>query len=136
YVSSNGNNNNVASPCTDEPVTVNKADVNQTTKQTILPNDMSTLTSSFGGIGGKGTVSPFGPNNATVDPGRAAPLYTSGGVPVTFSMLLGYTAATNNQSTTVSDTGTYKWLVEYSGDTNHKPTTSACGVEKFSIDNG
>jgi hypothetical protein len=32
--------------------------------------------------------------------------------------------------------GTWRWKVSYSGDSNNEASTSACGVEQFTIDNG
>ncbi|HEX9520169.1 MAG TPA: hypothetical protein VF940_28825 [Streptosporangiaceae bacterium] len=34
-----------------------------------------------------------------------------------------------------SDEGTWRWQVTYSGDANNVGTTSACGVENFTITN-
>jgi hypothetical protein len=32
--------------------------------------------------------------------------------------------------------GTWRWQVVYSGDSNNNGTTSACGVENFTLTNG
>jgi hypothetical protein len=46
------------------------------------------------------------------------------------------TYSTTSTTFIASTNGTWRWLVTYSGDANNKSTTSACGVENFTIDNG
>jgi hypothetical protein len=46
------------------------------------------------------------------------------------------TYSTTNSSFVASTLGTWRWQVNYSGDANNSPTTSACGVERFTIANG
>ena len=45
------------------------------------------------------------------------------------------TYSTTNTTFVASDEGTWRWLVSYAGDANNLPTTSACGVENFTIRN-
>ncbi len=45
------------------------------------------------------------------------------------------TYSTTNTTCLANDTGTWRWQVDYSGDGNNKPATSACGVENFTITN-
>ena len=46
------------------------------------------------------------------------------------------TYSTSNTSFVVGALGTWRWLVTYSGDANNNSTTSACGVERFTLANG
>ena len=112
-------------------MTVDKADTSQATVQKLLPNDKTTVSSSFGTPGGTVDFSLYGPNNATCDPSGAAPVYSELGVALDGNG----EAKTSNNGTYVNDEGTYRWLTEYSGDATHNPSTSECGVEQFTIDN-
>jgi len=47
----------------------------------------------------------------------------------------GGTYNTTNTTVFASTPGTWRWLITYSGDGNNSPTTSACGVENFTITN-
>jgi hypothetical protein len=128
--SGDGSNSPATTECGDanESSVVNKASSSISTAQNLLPNDTATVTPS----GATGTVDfkLFGPGNATCDPSGDAPVYSESDV-----ALSGGTASTSNIATTVSTEGTYRWLIEYSGDATHDGSTSACGVEAFTLDN-
>jgi hypothetical protein len=132
HYSGDANNNPVDTACNDpgESSAVGKADTTSSTAQSLLPNDSMTLSSAFGNIGGTVDFYLYGPNNPTCDPAGATPAYQQLGVSVSAG-----SAQTTNSSTFVTTPGTYKWLVVYSGDGNHNGSTSACGVEQFTIDN-
>ena len=45
------------------------------------------------------------------------------------------TYSTTNTTFIASTQGTWRWKVSYSGDATNAGSTSACGVEQFTIDN-
>jgi hypothetical protein len=118
-------NNAAASACADEAVVVAKATSGITTEQSLTPNDTATVT----GQSPTGSVdfSLFSPADPTCS---AAPAFaqTAG--------LSGGQGSTSNTSFVVTQSGTWRWLVEYGGDANNGGATSACGVERFTIVNG
>jgi hypothetical protein len=120
------NNKPAASACADEAVVVAKATSGITTAQSLLPNDTATVT----GQSPTGSVdfSLFSP----ADP-------TCSGTPA-FAETAGLNgsgqASTSNTSFVMNQAGTWRWLVEYGGDSNNGGATSACGVERFTIVNG
>ena len=125
------NNSPALTECKDanESSTVTKATSSISTAQDLLPNDTATVTGT-GTISGTVDFKLFGPNNATCAAGGAAPVYQELNVAIANG-----TASTTNLVTKVSTEGTYKWLVVYSGDGTHDGSTSACGVEQFTLDN-
>ena len=116
-------------PCKDanEASVVNKASSDTATAQTLLPNDTATIT-GVGTVGGTVDFQLYGPGDATCS---GTPVFEQLGVAVTSGL-----ASTSNTSTTVTAEGTYKWVVVYSGDANHNGSTSPCGEEFFTLDNG
>jgi hypothetical protein len=48
----------------------------------------------------------------------------------------GGSASTSNTSVAVSDSGTYYWLAEYSGDATHKAVNSCAESTQVAITNG
>jgi len=97
-----------------------------TTAQSYYPNDTATITG-----GGTGTVDfkLYGPFT-----GAQTPVCT--GTPVVSALnvaVAGGSAATNNTTQAVTASGTYVWLVSYSGDAKHTPATSSCGTEQFTL---
>jgi hypothetical protein len=46
------------------------------------------------------------------------------------------TASTSNDDFVASTPGTWRWRVSYLGDDENQPSTSDCGVERFTIENG
>jgi hypothetical protein len=125
--SGDANNNAATSVCTSEIVTVNKNKPAMTTAQNLLPNDTSTLSGTTGDAGGSITFGLFSPSDATCS---GAPAYTQT-VPVSGSG----SYSTTNTTFLAAAEGTWRWLVTYSGDANNEGSTSACGVERFTITN-
>ena len=95
------------------------------------------MTATAGGTPtGTVTFELFGPNNTTCDPDGPDPVYSEPGV----TLNAGGSAVTSNTtfSITSATSSQYKWLVSYSGDSNHLPIAGTCGGENFTltIDNG
>jgi hypothetical protein len=90
------------------------------THQSVIPNDSATITG-----GGGGTVR-FRLFSGTSCSGTALLDETDGSI-------VGGAAATTNTTVSVDASGTYSWLVEYSGDATHTGATSACGAERFVV---
>ncbi|MEV7522133.1 hypothetical protein [Streptomyces sp. NPDC091371] len=126
--SGDANNEAAISACTSEPLVVTTAASRISTTQSFFPNDSATVSSDFGTP--TGTVKFRLYNNATC---TGTPIHDSGDVP-----LVNGSASTNNTTDRVSTTGTYRWLVEYSGDASHDPVTSECGTENtaLTVNNG
>jgi hypothetical protein len=97
------------------------------TAQNLLPNDVATISLASSTAGGNITFSLFPPSDTTCS-GTAT--YTET-VPVNGNG----DYHTSNTSTLVSDEGTWRWLVSYSGDANNDPATSTCGTEHFVLAN-
>lgn len=77
--------------------------------------------------GGTITFSLFGPGDATCS---GVPALTQ-----TVSVSGNGTYNTTNSTFIANTEGTWRWKVVYSGDANNTSTTSACGVENFTITN-
>ncbi|KHK96219.1 hypothetical protein LK09_16450 [Microbacterium mangrovi] len=130
YTSGDGNNNNATSTCTDEHLVVNKAQPTVATAQNLIPNDTMTVSGGFGTPGGTVDFMLFSPSDPTCS---GTPAYKELGVAVS-----GGSASTTNTGAgafIASDAGTWNWKSVYSGDSNNKGATSACGVEHFTIVN-
>ncbi|HUR23390.1 MAG TPA: hypothetical protein VMZ73_05920, partial [Acidimicrobiales bacterium] len=127
-------NNTATGTCGDtgETSVVNPGTSAISTAQTLLPNDSATLTGLTATAGGTVTFKLFAPGNATCsEVSPAAASYTQAvnvSGPNTYS--------TTNTTVNATTVGTWRWLVVYSGDTNNTSSTSACGVENFTITNG
>jgi hypothetical protein len=126
--SGDSNNNPATSTCSDEHLVVTKAQPGISTAQNLLPNDDATISGGFGTPGGTITFSLFSPSDATCS---GTPAYTQ-----TVNVSGNGTYSTTNTTFLATDTGTWRWLVSYSGDGNNEAATSACGVENFTITNG
>jgi hypothetical protein len=122
------NNNGASSPCTDEQLVVNPNTTGITTAQTILPNDSSTISGATGNAAGSVTFQLFGPADSTCG---GTPAYSQ-----TVNVSGAGTYSTTNTGFSATTPGTWQWKVTYSGDSNNSKSTSACGVEKFTITNG
>lgn len=127
--SGDAKNNAASSDCASEPLVVNPNTPSMTTAQNLIPNDSATLSGATASATGTITFNLFSP----LDPlcsGQAAytKQVTVGGGVTTYS--------TSNSTFIASAVGTWRWQVTYSGDTNNVGTTSACGVEQFSLTNG
>ena len=134
--SGDSNNNGATSACTSEILTVGKASPTSSTAQSLLPNDSFTLTGSTSNAGGTITFSLFSPSDATCagTPAFTQDVNVSGDG--TYKTTNGSTCPTPGPTCVLAtDEGTWRWLVVYSGDANNNGTTSACGVENFTITN-
>lgn len=125
--SGDAKNNSAVSPCASEQLVVSPNNPAISTAQDLLPNDSATLTGATATAGGTFTFSLFAPSAPTCS---GTPAYTQ---PV--SVNGNGTYSTTNTTFHVTDPGTWRWLVVYSGDGNNTGTTSACGVENFTITN-
>jgi hypothetical protein len=125
--SGDANNNGATSVCTSEHLVVTKAQPAMTTAPNLIPNDDSTIT---GGSSPTGTITfnLFSPSDSTC---AGAPALTQ-----TVTVNGNGTYSTTNTSFVASALGTWRWQVTYSGDANNNPTSSACGVERFTLANG
>jgi Prealbumin-like fold domain len=103
-----------------------KAVTSTSTAQHLLPNDSA----SIGGrdpVGGKAKFELFAPGDDTC----------SGNPAFTQTVdVVGGQASTSNDGFVASAEGTWRWKVSYLGDDENQPSTSDCGVERFTIANG
>lgn len=124
--SGDANNNAATSVCTEEHLVVTKAKPSNSTAQTLLPNDSFTLTGGFSPTGSI-TFNLYSPSDATCS---GQPAFTQ-----TVNVSGNGTYSTSNTTVFASTAGTWRWQNAYSGDANNEGTTSACGVESFTIKN-
>ena len=122
------NNLGATSPCTSEKLVISPNSPAITTAQNLIPNDAATISGVTSNAGGTVTFNLFSPGDATCS---GAPALTQ---QVTVNG--NGTYKTTNSTFIASDTGEWRWQVIYSGDPNNNGTTSACGVENFTITNG
>jgi hypothetical protein len=125
--SGDADNNPASSDCTTEQLVVNKNQPGIVTAQDLLPNDDATISGATATAGGSITFSLFAPTDATCS---GTPAFTQ-----TVSVSGNGTYETTNTTFHALAEGTWRWLVVYSGDANNESTTSACGVENFTITN-
>jgi hypothetical protein len=128
--SGDAKNDPATSDCTSEKLVVNPNNTNISTAQHLIPNDDATITGATQNAGGTITFDLYSPGDATCS-GPAA--FTE---QVTVNGNDTYkTTNTGANAFVASDEGTWRWQVSYSGDNNNSGSTSACGVEKFTITN-
>jgi len=128
--SGDASNNGATSGCTTEKLVVQPNTPGISTAQHLIPNDDATITGATSDAGGSITFNLYSPGDATCS-GSAA--FTQ---QVTVSGDGTYKTTNNGPGAFVSSTeGTWRWQVTYSGDANNVGTTSACGVENFTITN-
>jgi hypothetical protein len=127
HYSGDAKNDGATSVCTDEHLVVNKNQPSISTAQNLLPNDDATLSGLTSNAGGKVTFSLYSPDDATCS---GDPAYTQ-----TVDVSGNGKYSTTNTTFLAGEEGTWRWLVTYSGDANNRGTTSACGVERFTIAN-
>jgi len=128
--SGDANNNGATSDCTSEKLVVNPNTPGISTAQHLIPNDDATITGATSDAGGNITFNLYSPGDTTC----------SGPVAFTQQVTVAgngtyKTANTGANAFVASDEGTWRWQVTYSGDANNVGTTSACGVENFTITN-
>jgi hypothetical protein len=107
---------------------VAKQNTAMTTAQNLIPNDDANLSGATSTAGGTITFDLFIPGDTTCS---GTPAYTQ-----TVNVSGPGTYSTTNTNFIASMEGTWRWKVSYSGDSNNEASTSACGVEQFTIDNG
>lgn len=125
--SGDANNDPATSDCTSEHLVVTRNQPSNSTAQNLLPNDSFTLSGATANAGGTVTFNLYAPSDATCS---GAPAYTQ-----TVNVSGNSTYNTSNSTVFATAEGTWRWLVSYSGDANNEGTTSACGVENFTITN-
>jgi hypothetical protein len=125
--SGDANNTGATSLCTSEHLVVVKKTTAMTTAQNLIPNDDANLSGATNTAGGTITFELFSPADADCS---ETPAYTQ-----TVNVSGPDTYSTTNTTFIASTEGTWRWKVNYSGDANNKASTSACGVEQFTIDN-
>jgi hypothetical protein len=127
--SGDANNESATSDCTSEHLVVTKKQPGMTTAPNLIPNDDATISGATGSAGGTITFELFSPAAGATCSGTPA-------LTQTVAVSGNGTYSTTNTSFVASTLGTWRWQVSYSGDANNDPTTSACGVESFTIANG
>jgi hypothetical protein len=125
--SGDANNQGATSTCTEEHLVVNKNQPSNSTAQNLLPNDSFTLSGATANASGTVTFNLYNPNDATCS---GTPALTQ-----TVNVNGNGTYNTTNTTFLATTEGTWRWLITYSGDANNEGTTSACGVEQFTIAN-
>jgi len=125
--SGDANNSGATSLCTSEHLVVVKKTTAMTTAQNLIPNDDANLSGATSAAGGTITFELFSPADADCS---ETPAYTQ-----TVNVSGPDTYSTTNTTFIASTEGTWRWKVSYSGDANNEGSTSACGVEQFTIDN-
>ena len=122
------NNNGATSACASEKLIINPNTPNMTTAQNLIPNDDATISGATSDASGTITFNLFNPADATCSgtPALTQQVTVNGNG----------TYKTTNSTFIASDTGEWRWQVIYTGDGNNVGTTSACGVENFTISNG
>src|SRR5215216_5383543 len=125
--SGDANNTGATSACTSEHLVVVKKTTAMTTAQNLIPNDDANLSGATSTAGGTITFELFSPADADCS---ETPAYTQ-----TVNVSGAGTYSTTNTTFIASTEGTWRWKVNYSGDANNEASTSACGVEQFTIDN-
>jgi hypothetical protein len=125
--SGDANNNSATSDCQSEQLVVSKNNPSISTAQNLIPNDDATISGATSDAGGTITFNLFSPSDATCSgtPALTQDVKVSGSG----------TYSTTNTTFIAKAEGTWRWRVDYSGDNNNKPTSSACGVESFTIKN-
>jgi hypothetical protein len=115
------------SDCSTEVLVVNPNLTALSTAQNLLPNDNATLSGATSNAGGTITFNLFAPSDATC---AGSPALTQ-----TVNVSGNGTYSTTNTTFLATAEGTWRWQVIYSGDANNVGSTSACGVERFTIAN-
>jgi hypothetical protein len=126
--SGDADNNGATSVCTSETVVVNPNKTAISTVQNVIPNDAATITGATSSAGGTITFNLYSPSDATCS---GTPALTQ-----TLTVAGNGTYITTNTTFIASQNGEWRWQIVYSGDANNVGSTSACGVENFTITNG
>jgi len=126
--SGDANNDGATSACKSEILVVNKNVSAISTVPNLIPNDDATLSGLTDNAGGKVVFNLYSPSDATCS---GAPAYSQ-----TVDVTGNGTYSTTNTTFIAKALGTWRWQVTYSGDANNDGSSSQCGVEHFTIDNG
>jgi hypothetical protein len=126
--SGDANNDEATSACQSEIVVVNKNTSAISTVPNLIPNDDATLSGLTDNAGGTVVFNLYSPSDATCS---GTPAYTQ-----TVDVTGNGTYSTTNTTFIAKIVGTWRWQVTYSGDANNDGSSSQCGVEHFTIDNG
>jgi hypothetical protein len=124
--SGDANNKPATSVCTSEHLVVTRRSPAISTAQNLIPNDDATISGAFSPTGTV-TFNLYSPADSTCS---GTPALTQ-----TVNVNGNGTYSTTNTTFIASTEGTWRWKVTYSGDANNNATSSACGVENFTIDN-
>jgi hypothetical protein len=127
FYSGDAKNTASRSDCTTEVLVVPPNTTAISTAQNLIPNDDATLGGATSDAGGTITFNLYAPSDATC---AGTPAFTQ-----TVNVSGNGTYSTTNTTFIASDEGTWRWRVVYSGDNNNLSSTSACGVERFTIAN-
>jgi hypothetical protein len=128
FYSGDTKNSAARSDCSTEVLVVNPNITALSTAPNLIPNDDATLSGATSNAGGTITFNLFSPSDATC---AGTPAYT-----LQVNVSGNGTYSTTNTTFVASALGTWRWQVIYSGDANNVGSTSACGVEQFTIANG
>jgi hypothetical protein len=128
--SGDANNNGATSDCTSEKLVVKPNTPGISTAQHLIPNDDATITGATSDASGNIAFNLYSPGDTTC----SGPVAFTQTVPVAGNGTY-KTTNTGANAFVASDEGTWRWQVTYSGDANNASTTSACGVENFTITN-
>ncbi len=126
--SGDANNDGATSACQSEILVVNKNHSAISTVPNLIPNDDATVSGLTDDAGGTVVFNLYSPSDATCS---GTPAYTQ-----TVDVTGNGTYSTTNTTFIAKASGTWRWQVTYSGDANNDGSTSQCGVEHFTIDNG
>ncbi len=126
--SGDANNDGATSACQSEILVVNKNQSAISTVPNLIPNDDATVSGLTDDAGGTVVFNLYSPSDATCS---ETPAYTQ-----TVDVTGNGTYSTTNTTFIAKAAGTWRWQVTYSGDANNESSTSQCGVEHFTIDNG
>ena len=118
-----------------ENVIVQPAESAVMTSQSLIPNDTAYVTGA--------SFTPTGPVTFSLydNPGcMGSPVYTQQSALAPTLNLKEASAFTTNTGLpivgfTATGDGTWYWKVSYEGDINNEPSESACGVERFTVEN-
>ena len=126
--SGDANNDGATSACQSEILVVNKNHSAISTVPNLIPNDDATVSGLTDDAGGTVVFNLYSPSDVTCS---GTPAYTQ-----TVDVTGNGTYSTTNTTFIAKASGTWRWQVTYSGDANNDGSTSQCGVEHFTIDNG
>lgn len=114
-----------------ETSVVSKVDSTISTVQDVIPNDTATVPSD---ATGDVTFTLYDKGDATCE-GPSIYTETANVDDATNSASTNNLGGNTNDARTITDSGTYNWVVTYNGDAKYNSSTSACGVEAVTIKN-